>query len=175
MTRITGVLAAERAGSGRVVDSVILDLAQRRAPRGTFFGVDGRAYEIDLVEPVTLRMGDRLVLEDGTHIEVVAEAEPLIEVRATDLDALARIAWHLGDRHVPVEILPNRLRLRRDSAIDGLLAALGAKVVLIEAPFNPEGGAYLVGSPAGHRHGHDHGHDDHDRHDHPHDHHDHDH
>jgi urease accessory protein len=169
MPRITGVLAAERADEGRVVDSVILDLARRRAQRGTLVGLDGRSYELDLAEPVMLRMGDRLVLEDGTHVEVVAEPEPLIEVRAADLEVLARIAWHLGDRHVPVEIFSNRLRLRRDPAIATLLAALGAKVVAIEAPFNPEGGAYLIGPSGGHRHGHDHDHQ------HPHDRHHHDH
>ncbi len=172
MPRITGVLAAQHAAEGRVVDSVILDLAQRRAQRGTIVGLDGQSYQLDLAAPVTLRMGDRLVLEDGTHVEVVAEAEPLIEARAADLEALARISWHLGDRHVPVEILPNRLRLRPDPAVETLLAALGAKVVAIEAPFNPEGGAYLIGPSGGHRHDHDHPHGDH-HHNHPHDHHDH--
>jgi urease accessory protein len=111
-------------------------------------------------------MGDLLLLEGGGLIEVVAEAEPLIEVRAKDFDALARLAWHLGDRHVPVEILPNRLRLRADPAIETLLADLGARVVRIEAPFNPEGGAYLTVPDHHHslRHGHDHDHaHDHDR------------
>jgi urease accessory protein len=158
MSRITAVLASEHADPGRIVDTVILSFAARRAQRGGLLGVTGASYELDLPAPVMLRMGDLLLLEEGGLIEVVAEAEPLIEVRAKDFDALARLAWHLGDRHVPVEILPNRLRLRADAAIETLLADLGARVVRIEAPFNPEGGAYLT-VPHSHGHGHDHAHD----------------
>jgi urease accessory protein len=169
MPRITAVLAAEHADSGRIVDTTILSFAARRAERGLVTGLGGARYELDLPAPVTLRMGDLLVLDDGGLVEVVAEAEPLIEARAKDLEALARVAWHLGDRHVPVEILPNRLRLRHDPAIEMLLTALGAKIVAIEAAFNPEGGAYLAAAPGGrgHDHHHDHGH----RHDHADDHH----
>jgi urease accessory protein len=93
----------------------------------------------------------------------VAAPEPLIEVRAVDVAVLARLAWHLGDRHVPVQILPNRIRAQHDPAIETLLKSLGAKVTMIDAPFEPEGGAYASA------HGHDHHHDDHD-HDHDHDH-----
>src|SRR5262249_21662480 len=107
--------------------------------------------------------------DDGNLIEVVAEPEPLIEARAKDLTALARLAWHLGDRHVPVQLFANRLRVRRDAAIEALLARLGAKIVAIEAPFDPEGGAYIAAAH-GHHHGHDHHHDHHG-----HDHHDSDH
>ena len=162
MPRLTAVLPAECAGIGRLVDTVILDLMQRRAQRGELVGVSGAHYELDLAAPVLLRMGDALVLEEGGFVEVVAEAEPLIEVRAKDLDALARVAWHLGDRHVPVEILANRLRLRRDPTIEALLATLGAKIVVIDAPFNPEGGAYLVVPSAAHGDHHHHDGDDHD-------------
>jgi urease accessory protein len=95
------------------------------------------------------------------------------------LPALARLAWHLGDRHVPIQVLERRLRLKRDPAIEALLQSLGAKVVAIEAPFEPEGGAYAA--PAGdhhhdhdHHHGHGHDHHHHDHHDHDH-HHGHDH
>jgi urease accessory protein len=175
MPRISTILPAERADMDRVVDTVILDAEQRRVHRGVLVGASGTQYEIALADPVVLRMGDFLVLDEGGLIEVLAEAEPLIEVRDRNPDVLARLAWHLGDRHVPVEVLPNRLRLRRDPAIETLLAALGAKVVAIEAPFNPEGGAYLVAPGAAHEHhhgDHHHGHDHH--HDHGH-HHDHDH
>jgi urease accessory protein len=174
MLRISNVLPAKRADLGRVVDAVILDSAQRRVHRGVLAGTSGAQYAVDLAEPVALRMGNFLVLDDGGLIEVVAEAEPLIEVREKNPDALARLAWHLGDRHVPVEVLANRLRMRRDPAIETLLAALGAKWVAIEAPFNPEGGAYVVGH-GDHHHDHDHhGHDHHHGHHHDHD-HDHDH
>jgi urease accessory protein len=171
MPRITSVLAGEGVDAGRVVDTTILSFAARRAERGSLTGLSGTHYELDLPAPVTLRMGDLLVLDSGGLVEVVAEAEPLIEVRAKDLEALARLAWHLGDRHVPVEILTNRLRLRRDPAIETLLSALGARLVAIEAPFNPEGGAYLVATPGAlGQDDHRHHHDQHYGHDHPHDH-----
>ena len=102
----------------------------------------------------------------------MAEPEPLIEARAADLPALARLAWHLGDRHVPIQVLERRLRLKRDPAIEALLQSLGAKVVAIDAPFEPEGGAYAAPAGDHHHHHHDHEHDhDHDHgHDHHHDH-----
>src|SRR6185312_1512455 len=142
MPRATRVQAAADRKAGAVIDTLILGYAQRQVQKGFLFGVKGTCVELDLAEPVRLRTDDALVLDDGGLIEVVAEAEPLIEVRATDIAALARLAWHLGDRHVPVQVLEKRLRLRPDPAIEALLAALGAKVVAIEAPFEPEGGAY---------------------------------
>ena len=119
-----------------------------------------------------LRMGDALELDDGSLVEVVVAPEPLIEVRGNDLTHLARLAWHLGDRHVPVQVLANRLRLRRDPALETMLGALGARLTAIEAPFDPEGGAY---AQATHDHGHDHHHHAHEHcgHDHSHDHHHH--
>ena len=105
-------------------------------------GVKGTPIGLMLPEPVMLRMGDALELDDGSLVEVVIEAEPLVEVRGNDLTHLARLAWHLGDRHVPVQILANRLRLRRDAALETLLGNLGARLTAIEAPFDPEGGAY---------------------------------
>ncbi len=169
MPRATRVLPAADRSGGRVVDTLILSFAQRQAQQGFLFGTGGTCVELDLAEPVRLRTDDALVLEDGSLIEVVAEAEPLIETRATDLAALARLAWHLGDRHVPVQIFERRLRLRPDPAIEELLNNLGAKVVAIEAPFEPEGGAYAVPS-GGHGH-HDHHHHAHDhQHHHHHDH-----
>ena len=104
-----------------------------------------------LPEPVMLRMGDAFELDDGSFVDIVVEPEPLIEVRGNDLTHLARLAWHLGDRHVPVQILANRLRLRRDGALEAMLAALGARLTPIEAPFDPEGGAYATHAHVTHR------------------------
>jgi urease accessory protein len=165
MSRATSVIAAADRRDRPVIDTVILDYAQRSAQKVTVTSVKGGTIEIDLHEPVRLRTDDLLVLEDGGLVEVVAAAEPLIEARAADIAGLARLAWHLGDRHVPVQVLPNRIRARRDLAIEALLASLGAKVAIIEAPFEPEGGAYASS------HGHDHAHHDHDHgHDHDHSH-----
>jgi urease accessory protein len=159
MPRASSVIAAGHRHDRPVVDTVILDYAQRSAQKATFTGIKGGTIEIDLHQPARLRTDDLLVLEDGSLVEVVAAPEPLIEARAADLAALARLAWHLGDRHVPVQVLPNRIRARRDDAIESLLASLGTKAAVIEAPFEPEGGAYA--SSYGHER-HDHEHCDHD-------------
>ena len=160
MSRATSVLAATHRHDRPVVDTVILDSTQRSAQKVTVASVKGGTIEIDLRQPTRLRTDDLLVLEDGGLVEVVAASEPLIEARAADVAGLSRLAWHLGDRHVPVQVLPNRIRARRDAAVEALLAALGAKVAIIEAPFEPEGGAYASshGRSHDHDHGHDHGH-----------------
>jgi urease accessory protein len=177
MPRATRVLRAAERRDTSAVDTLILPHAQRQAQKGFLFGVKGTCVEIDFAEPVRLRTDDALVLDDGGLVEIVAEPEPLIEARAADLPALARLAWHLGDRHVPVQVLERRLRLKSDPAIETLLQSLGAKVVAIDAPFEPEGGAYdaAVGDHGHDHHHHDHGHDHHDHghahgHDHGHDH-----
>jgi urease accessory protein len=170
MPRVTNVLAAGSYGAAGGADSVILDRDQRQATRAIFTTVGNVTVELDFPSPLVLRTGDALVLDDGRLVEVVAEAEPLLEVRDADVGKLARLAWQLGDRHVPVQILPKRLRLARDPATEALLARLGVRAAAIEAPFEPEGGAYRV-APAPAHHHHDHGHAHH----HDHDHHDHDH
>ena len=123
MPRATRVLHAAERQDAAVVDTLILPHAQRQAQKGFLFGVKGTCVELDFAEPVRLRTDDALVLDDGRLVEVVAEPEPLIEARAADLPALARLAWHLGDRHVPVQVLERRLRLERDPAIETLLQA----------------------------------------------------
>jgi urease accessory protein len=173
MPRATRVVPAAERKDAPIADTLILPHAQRQAQKGFLFGVKGTCVELDFAEPVRLRTDDALVLDDGGLIEVVAEPEPLIEVRTTDLPSLARLAWHLGDRHVPVQIMERKLRLKRDEAIEALLQSLGAKVTAIEAPFEPEGGAYEAA--AAHDHHHHHGHDHHHNHDHGHDQHGHSH
>jgi urease accessory protein len=169
MPRAASVLAAADRRDRPVIDTVILDYAQRSAQKITVTGVKGGAFEIDLLQPARLRTDDLLLLDDGNLVEVVAAPEPLIEARVADLAGLARLAWHLGDRHVPVQVLPTRIRARRDAAVEALLKSLGAKVMIIEAPFEPEGGAYA--SSHGHEHhDHDHAHD-HPGHSHGHGHH----
>ncbi len=174
MPRVVRVIAASHRDGVRPIDSVIVASDQRRAQHGERVGVGGMRCVLDLPAPVTLRMGDAFELEGGGLVEIVVEAEPLLEVRGRDLVHLAKLAWHLGDRHVSVQVLGNRLRLRRDAAIAVLLASLGARVAAIEAPFDPEGGAY-ASAPVDHRHHADHGHHHHGGHDHDTHHHGHDH
>jgi urease accessory protein len=162
--------------SGEPVDTVVLDYDERYRRRFAMTGVRGLGFLLDLPEAVMLRAGDGLKLEDGGVVEVVAAPEPLAEIRAADAAALTRVAWHLGNRHLPTELTKRSLRIRRDPVIEDMARGLGATVVAIEAPFNPEGGAYVRaagGQDHDHAHGGDHDHDRH--HDHGHDHHDHDH
>jgi urease accessory protein len=147
------------AWSGEPADTVVLDYDERYRRRVAMTGVRGLGFLLDLPEAVMLRAGDGLKLEDGRIVEVVAAPESLIEIRAADAAALTRIAWHLGNRHLPTELMRKSLRIRRDPVIEEMARGLGGAVVAIEAPFNPEGGAY-VRAPA-HGHGHDHD-DDHD-------------
>jgi urease accessory protein len=168
--------------SGAPADTVVLDFDQRYRRRVAMTGVGGLEFLLDLAEAAMLRGGDGLRLEDGRLVEVLAEPEPLAEIRAADPLALTRIAWHLGNRHLLTEMLPKALRIRRDPVIEGMAEGLGARVIALEAPFNPEGGAYVKAEPGAephdHAHGHDHAHDSteerngrrDDRHSHDHDH-----
>lgn len=170
MIRAVKVVAG-RDWSGTAHETVVLDFDERHRRRMVMTGVQGLEFLLDLPEAVMLRGGDALELEDGRRVEVVAAPEALVEIKAGAPDAFARLAWHLGNRHLPTQILPKALRIRRDHVIEDMLRGLGAKLVPIEAPFDPEGGAYAsttaeAGSPhhenhAAHAH-HDHHHHDHD-------------
>lgn len=182
MPRATSITAAHDARALTASDSVLLDHAERSGGNLSVATVKGQTLHI--VFKGRLRHDDVVTLDDGSHVEVVAKPEPLIEARAADVSALARIAWHLGDRHIAVQLLPNRIRALREATTVELLQALGAKLTPLDAPFEPEGGAYDVQSGHDHDHGHHHhGHDHHAHgdacgcgHDHSHGHaHDHDH
>ncbi len=153
-------------------DTVVLDFDERHRRRIAMTGVRGLEFLLDLPEAVMLRGGDALVLEDGRLVEVVAAPEALAEIRVSEPRDLARLAWHLGNRHLPVQILANRVRIRRDEVIEAMARGLGAKIARIEAPFDPEGGAYAgPEAEAAHAHGHDHAHEQahaHHGHDHEH-------
>src|SRR5204862_6301836 len=152
-------------------DTVVLDFDDRHRRRMAMTGTRGLAFLLDLENAVALRGGDALVLDDGRLVEVVAAPEPLLEIRGTDPHHLVRVAWHLGNRHLPTQIMAKGLRIRRDHVIEAMVKGLGARVIEIEAPFDPEGGAYAGGGhadapaidPHGHA-GHDHGSHDHDQH-----------
>jgi urease accessory protein len=144
--------------SGSTTDTVVLDYDDRHRRRVTMKGTRGLSFLLDLPEAASLRNGDALVLDDGRLVEVVAAPELLFEVRGDDPQHLTRIAWHLGNRHVPTQILARALRIRRDHVLREMLCGLGGSVVEIEAPFDPEGGAYTTPSA---QHHHDHAHSDH--------------
>ena len=163
MIRATRVLGQHR-WTQAPVDIVVLDFDDRHRRRMAMTGTRGLEFLLDLENAVALRGGDALVLDDGRLIEVVAAPEPLVEIRGSDPHHLIRVAWHLGNRHLPTQIMPKGLRIRRDHVIEEMVKGLGARVIEIEAPFDPEGGAY---ASAGHGHD-DHAHHDHAHHDHGH-------
>ena len=157
--------------TGTPADTVVLDYDDRHRRRIAMEGVGGLGFLLDLPEAVALRSGDAIRLADGRLVEVVGAPEPLVEICAEGADHLLRLAWHLGNRHLPVQIANGRLRIRRDHVIEAMIEGLGGKLRGIEAAFDPEGGAYLQGSHAHHDHAHhDHGHHDHGHHHHGHDH-----
>ncbi len=181
MIRATQVRGQHR-WSEAPADTVVLDFDDRHRRRMAMTGTRGLEFLLDLENAVALRGGDALVLDDGRLIEVVAAPEPLAEIRCNDPHHLVRVAWHLGNRHLPTQIMAKGLRIRRDHVIEAMVKGLGARVIEIEAPFDPEGGAYADAfyAPAPesgpHRHAahdhssHDHGdhrhhHDDHHQHD----------
>ena len=169
----------------KAIDTVVLDFEERHRRRVAMKGVKGTEFLLDLPEAIMLRSGDALVLDDGRLVEVVAAPEPLAEVRIGEPKDLARLAWHLGNRHLPIQLLANRIRIRRDPVIEDMARGLGAKIAYIEGPFDPEGGAYasaieeepehVHGPGCGHdHHGHDHAEHEHTKHEHGHEHHAHD-
>lgn len=152
MIRATKVI---RAGhwSGVATDAVVLAYDDRHRRRLAMKGERGVEFLLDLPEAIALQNGDGLVLEGGRMVEVRAKPEPLLVVEAKNAHHLTRLAWHLGNRHVPAAIEKSRILIRPDHVLAEMLAGLGAAVSAVEAPFDPEGGAY---DHTGHGYHHDH-------------------
>ena len=135
------------------VATVTLAYADRHLRRRRLTADDGTHLLLDLPRPRLLGDGDGLALADGRWVGVRAAAEPVVEARAADPRELARLAWHVGNRHTACQILPQALRVLDDAVLADMLAGLGAEVVRTEAPFAPEPGAYS--SHHGHARGND--------------------
>jgi urease accessory protein len=112
----------------------------------------GEEVILDLPKAVAMADGDGLALEDGRWLRVRAALEPVVEIRHHDAGQLTRLAWHLGNRHVPTEVCTGVLRIRPDHVIEAMLRILGGELVNAQIPFQPESGAYATG----HSHSHDH-------------------
>lgn len=117
----------------------------------------GGDFLVDLPETTGLEDGDAFELSDGRQIVVRAKPEPVMVIRGH----LARLAWHIGNRHTPCRIEADRLIIRQDHVLEAMLRKLGAEICHKDLPFRPEGGAYGHGRTFGHDHGHDHHHHDH--------------
>ena len=141
-------------------DTVTLDFDDRFRRRKLFHTDARRGFMLDLAEAQVMRDGDALPLSDGSLVLVRAAPEPLLEVRAATPGDLMRLAWHLGNRHLPAELQATRILIRFDHVIERMLTGLGATLARVDAPFNPEGGAYGEHNrDPGHQHGHAHPHD----------------
>jgi urease accessory protein len=114
-------------------------------------GEKGTQFMLDFPNPVSLRDGDGLVLDNGSIVAVAGAPERLLEVAGPNAFETVRLVWHLGNRHTDVQIVGGKIRIRYDHVLEDMLRGLGAKVAALDAPFDPE-----PASP--HGHGHDHGH-----------------
>src|SRR5215210_1939736 len=123
MLRIAAVVSPSELDPSRVVDCVLLDATDRDRRRVVLVGEEGATYLLNLPEPRHLHEGDGLVLEDGNIVRVAAKVEPLIEIAAPDAPSLARLAWHIGNRHTDVQIIGDRLRIRHDHVLEEMLRA----------------------------------------------------
>lgn len=127
--------------------SLTLDFDARHRRRIRLTSDQGEDILLDLPEAVAMAEGDGLQMEDGRWLRVHAANELLVEVRHKDLHQLVRLAWHLGNRHLPAEIRNDALRIRPDHVIEEMLLGFGAELAKLHSGFQPEGGAY-----GGHRH-----------------------
>ena len=134
--RPAGLWPKEKAAGALTLD---FDARHRRRIRLTTD--QGEDVLLDLPKSVAMADGDGLQLEDRRWLTVQAAAEPIVEVRHEDPDQLVRLAWHLGNRHLPTEIRNQVLRIRPDHVIEDMLRAFGADLVKVQVPFQPEGGA----------------------------------
>lgn len=128
----------------------LLDYDGRFLRRKRLETVDGRPFLVDLAQTTSLEDGDALVLDDGTYVYIRAAEEKLLRVTGPDL---ARLAWHIGNRHTPCQIAADHLLIQNDPVIGHMLEHVGARLSEIVAPFTPEGGAYGHGRTHSHEHG----------------------
>ena len=153
MKRVSAIRRLGEWDALAAFDRVVLDSGDRHRRRVVLTGERGGAFLIDWPQPVMLKDGDGLVLDDGAIVAVVGERETLLELGAKTPLQFVRLAWHIGNRHTDIQFVDDRLRIRRDHVLEDMLRGLGARLTPVEAAFDPEPGAY------GHAHMHD---DDHD-------------
>jgi urease accessory protein len=122
--------------------TLTLDFDARHRRRIRLTADHGEDVLLDLPKAVAMADGDGLQLEDGMWLKIQAAPESIVEVRHKDPHQLLRLAWHLGNRHLPTEIRDHVIRIRPDHVIEEMLRGFGADLLRVEAPFQPEGGAY---------------------------------
>ncbi len=182
MLRASRVIRRDAMAKRIAIDTITLDRQARYRRRIALTTDRGHEFLLDLPEATYLANGDALEIEGRGLIRVVAAPEELLEIHASDAsllassdahiasDALARIAWHIGNRHTPAEIANGAIYIQPDHVLEEMVVGLGAHVHRVRRPFEPEGGAYGGKGPLQKGHHHEHGHGDADGHDHGHDH-----
>ena len=157
MRRATSILAADHWANDEVMSTVTLSFADRFRRRIKMTDDEGTDFLLDLADAVQLGEGDALLLEEGGLIAVRAADEDVLDIQCESKVDTARIAWHIGNRHLPTQVLDDgTLRIRADHVIAQMLVRLGAEVEAKVASFDPEPGAYDEGAGHSHGDGHDH-------------------
>jgi urease accessory protein len=143
MRRATNIIHAESWEEDEVLGTVTLDYEDRHRRRIKLQDDAGETFLLDLAEAVQLEEGDALVLEEGGVIAVKAAPEDVLDIQCTTTSETARIAWHIGNRHIPVQVLEHGdLRIIYDHVLQRMVEGLGAKATRKNAAFSPEQGAY---------------------------------
>lgn len=140
MIEITAKLPAGAPGEVQGQLRLPFELRQKRWLFAAL--VSGEEAAVKLARGASLRGGDRLLAADGRVIEVIAMVERVVHVECKTACDLARVAYHLGNRHVPVQVGDGFLRLGENHVLENMLRGLGATLTIIDAPFEPESGAY---------------------------------
>lgn len=151
MKSFTTVLSGE-ADTSESLPQLVLTFQQREKSRLKAQLSNGEEVGLFMERGTVLKAGDVLVSEHGEKIQVVAADETVSTVTADNAHRLLRIAYHLGNRHVPLQVEPQWLRYRHDHVLDDMVRLLGGTVTVETAPIQPESGAY----GGGHQHGHSH-------------------
>jgi urease accessory protein len=139
-----------------VADTITLDYEARFLRRKRLVSDSGEAFLVELPETRSLSATDGFVLDDGRIIAIHPKPEPIMKVMGANL---ARIAWHIGNRHTPCQIKTDYLLIQQDHVVEHMLRLLGAQIEKLDAPFTPEGGAYGHGRTHSHEHNHQHNHE----------------
>lgn len=170
MLRATKIIRKAALGGRIAIDTITLDRQARHRRRVLLTTDRGHEVMLDLPDATYMAHGDALETENGAFIKIVAAPEALLEIHVHGPIELARIAWHIGNRHTPAEITQDAIYIQPDHVLEEMVMGLGAHVHPVMRPFEPEGGAYggkgpLNESHHGHSHGSGHGqahtHDDH--------------
>jgi len=141
MKRVSAIKAAGDWAAASAIDRVVLDAGDRNRRRIVLTAEKGTEFLLDFAKPVSLRDGDGLVLDDGAIVLVAGEREKLVEISAGSALDCVRLAWHLGNRHTDVQVIDDRIRIRRDHVLEDMLRGLNATLIAVDAPFDPEAAA----------------------------------